>query len=223
VENERAEQADEPVTVRRRAESYRLLLLPATILLLVAVLSTATTAATPPSPQNPIAAENRLAGSKGWESGILAAGPATAGEDDQHHGDDSRAARAAQGALSGAASGAYDPGPISAYTGQVSVDHGSPVDLYVSTSRPSYNVEVYRMGWYGGSGARLIRSYANLPGIDPGVPAPDPSTGLVDAHWAISLTIQTTTEVAAEHSRAAAGCSTASRSAHSARAANQST
>src|SRR5678815_3561270 len=44
-----------------------------------------------------------------------------------------------------------------------SVNLGEAVDLFVSTADPSYRLELYRMGWYGGLGGRLVAvSYTHL-------------------------------------------------------------
>ena len=48
-------------------------------------------------------------------------------------------------------------GEIQAYAGQVSVQRGEALDLYVSTMTDGakYDADIYRMGWYGGAGARF--------------------------------------------------------------------
>src|SRR6516165_8013028 len=45
-----------------------------------------------------------------------------------------------------------------------SVNVGSAVSVYVSTKSPSYAAEIYRLGWYGGTGASLKRQLGPLPG-----------------------------------------------------------
>jgi hypothetical protein len=71
------------------------------------------------------------------------------------------------------------------------VNSGEPVRLYVSTALPDYDLEVYRMGWYGGTGGRLITAARTLPGQNQPVPPPDPLTGLISAGWDLSYTVQT--------------------------------
>jgi len=48
---------------------------------------------------------------------------------------------------------------------------------------PSYTVEIFRMGWYRGQGARRIWGPITAPGLRQPIPAPDPETGLVDCDW----------------------------------------
>ncbi len=84
---------------------------------------------------------------------------------------------------------------IEGYSSGVSLLPGGNLDLHVSTSPAArYRVELYRLGWYGGSGGRLV---ACLPasctgdeaGQDQPVPAPDPATGYLDAGWPVTDTI----------------------------------
>jgi len=45
-----------------------------------------------------------------------------------------------------------------------SVNRGGQIKLFVSTIEPSYTIDVYRMGWYGGAGARLVIGNIQRPG-----------------------------------------------------------
>jgi hypothetical protein len=78
---------------------------------------------------------------------------------------------------------------IEGYASAVSIPHGSTLDVAVSTSAPSYGVKVFRMGWYGGAGGRLVDTLDNLPGTLQPVPPPDPQTGLIECHWTVSFTL----------------------------------
>src|SRR4029453_7878754 len=51
---------------------------------------------------------------------------------------------------------AGEAGAIEGYASAVSAQHGETVTLHVSTRAQSFHVEAYRMGWYGGAGARLV-------------------------------------------------------------------
>jgi hypothetical protein len=92
-------------------------------------------------------------------------------------------------------------GEIQAYTGQVSVERGDMLDVYVSTRRDgaTYDLDVYRMGWYGGAGGRKVQSVTGLVGENQGRWDPlrglqdcractlDASTLLIEANWKRSL------------------------------------
>lgn len=80
---------------------------------------------------------------------------------------------------------------IRGYPGAASVNAGDTLDLFVGTTAPSYNIEVYRMGYYGGGGARLMQRITNLPGQPQAVPAAAPDTRLVECNWSLSHTLIT--------------------------------
>jgi hypothetical protein len=86
---------------------------------------------------------------------------------------------------------------VQGYSSQLSVAPGEVLALHVSTTpAASYRVEVYRLGWYGGAGGRLITCLPSCLGSEPGlaqpVPSPDPNTGLLDAGWPVSDTVPVT-------------------------------
>src|SRR5216683_4537309 len=72
---------------------------------------------------------------------------------------------------------------IAGYANLTSVNRGGQINLYVSTVDATYNIDIYRMGWYGGLGGRLVTSITGLGGVNQSVPAPDATTGLVDCGW----------------------------------------
>jgi hypothetical protein len=83
---------------------------------------------------------------------------------------------------------------IEGYASQVSVRPGDLLQLHVSTTpAASYHVEIYRLGWYHGSGGRLIECVPVCAGSEPGasqpVPQPAPGTGYLDAGWPVTDTI----------------------------------
>jgi Domain of unknown function (DUF4082)/Bacterial Ig-like domain/Bacterial Ig domain len=76
---------------------------------------------------------------------------------------------------------------LQGFATQISVDVGETVNFKVDSSATSYRVDIYRMGYYGGNGARLITS-VNPVGrqTQPGCLSQE-STGLVDCgNWAVS-------------------------------------
>ena len=80
---------------------------------------------------------------------------------------------------------------VEGYTSQVSVVPGDTLELHVSTvPAERYRVEIYRLGWYGGSGGRLVACLpASCTGDEAGraqplgAPAAD---GYLDAGWAVT-------------------------------------
>jgi hypothetical protein len=85
---------------------------------------------------------------------------------------------------------------IQAYAGQDSVNAGDSIDFFVSTRTPgvAYRADFYRMGWYGGAGARLMASAGNLVGQSQGYydgkqligsreARLDALTGFLDVNW----------------------------------------
>ena len=54
---------------------------------------------------------------------------------------------------------------IEGYCSRQSVKAGETIDLKVSTNPPrSFNLEIFRTGYYGGAGARLMKSIGPLDG-----------------------------------------------------------
>jgi hypothetical protein len=84
---------------------------------------------------------------------------------------------------------------IEGYSSQVSVSPGGLLQLHVST-RPAarYQVQIFRIGWYGGTGgtiaACLPTCLKSLSGRPQPLPAPDPATGTVRARWPVSLSFR---------------------------------
>jgi hypothetical protein len=72
---------------------------------------------------------------------------------------------------------------IEGYASLTSVEKGRPIHLYVNTQDDSYRMDVYRMGWYGGAGGRLILGGIIRKGIRQAMPVADPETGLIECRW----------------------------------------
>lgn len=53
---------------------------------------------------------------------------------------------------------------VAGYADRVSVTPGEECGLYVSTTASSFRVSAFRIGWYGGAGARLVWSSGRVPG-----------------------------------------------------------
>jgi len=72
---------------------------------------------------------------------------------------------------------------IEGYASATSVNGGDPIELFVHTTAARYVIDVFRMGWYGGAGARRVAGPIERAGIAQAVPAPDAVTGLVECDW----------------------------------------
>jgi hypothetical protein len=85
------------------------------------------------------------------------------------------------------------PGLIAGYADHTSASAGDTVALYVSTDAPTFEVQAYRMGWYGGVGARLVWTSAPITGTaQPACPVDD-STNMVSCDdWTASLSFPVT-------------------------------
>ena len=76
---------------------------------------------------------------------------------------------------------------IEGYAAQFSVDQGQTVDFKINTNSANYRVDIYRLGYYGGSGARKVATLTRSGAQPQPSPLRDSSTGLVDAgNWAVS-------------------------------------
>ena len=79
-------------------------------------------------------------------------------------------------------------GQIEGYPSSTSVAPGEPLTLHVNTTSSTWDLHVYRMGWYGGAGAQLVHTRLGLPGQQQQRATPDPTSGLVDNQWPASYT-----------------------------------
>jgi hypothetical protein len=73
---------------------------------------------------------------------------------------------------------------VEGYASLTSVNRGSQISLLVNTTDPSYAIEIYRMGWYGGLGARLVAGPIVRSGVSQVIPVEDPNNGLlIECNW----------------------------------------
>jgi len=76
---------------------------------------------------------------------------------------------------------------IQGFATEMSVNLGETQRFKVSTTATSYRLDIYRMGYYGGNGARLIATVNPVGRQTQPSCLSDPSTGLVDCgNWAVS-------------------------------------
>ena len=87
---------------------------------------------------------------------------------------------------------------IEGYASLASVVPGGTIDLMVSTSLPlPFTIQIFRMGWYGGAGGRLMTTsdapggtIGPLDGVPRAMPAPTGAPDyLIDARWPVSYTL----------------------------------
>ncbi len=78
---------------------------------------------------------------------------------------------------------------IEGYANLTSVNRGGQISFFVNTPDPTYTIEIFRLGWYGGLGGRRETPPVTLPGIAQPGPAPDPVTGMVECQWTSQYTL----------------------------------
>jgi hypothetical protein len=90
------------------------------------------------------------------------------------------------------------PHTIEGYPTQCSVRPGERLELCVSTRPPArYRIVVYRLGWYGGLGARAVAEHpatGDLQGSTRAVPEPRPGPHIDSAEWPVTDVIQVAPE-----------------------------
>jgi hypothetical protein len=77
---------------------------------------------------------------------------------------------------------------IEGFATAISIQRGGRVDFKVDTAAGDYRIDIYRLGWYGGLGARKVASIDHGgPGTVQPVPLTDPTTRLIDAgNWSVT-------------------------------------
>ena len=85
-------------------------------------------------------------------------------------------------------SGAGDSS-IQGFTTDISVNHGQTVSFKISTNSTNYKLNIYRLGYYGGAGARLVTTISPSATLPQNQPAciTDTATAMTDCgNWAVS-------------------------------------
>ena len=104
---------------------------------------------------------------------------------------------AAENARPGTTDWDFTPTPggvVEGYSSETSAPPGGTFHLHVKAgNRPGdrYRVNVYRLGWYGGSGGRLVGCLPSCATdkpytAQPAAPAPNAKTGIVRAGWSVT-------------------------------------
>ena len=104
---------------------------------------------------------------------------------------------ACENLLPGTPQSVWDPGTddmtILGYATQMSVNVGGSIDFKVNTNANAYTIDIYRLGYYQGNGARKVASVpvtATLPQVQPAC-LRDVATDLFDCgNWAVSASWQ---------------------------------
>lgn len=120
-----------------------------------------------------VAQENVLPGSPGWEISDPACGRCT--EEVAYN--------------EPAAPNLYAGVAVQGYASKTSVNPGEQIAFFVSTNpAATYTMSFYRIGWYGGTGARLMLGPVPLEGEPQPVPDPGPE-GLIECQWPAAYTL----------------------------------
>src|SRR5437762_6405485 len=127
------------------------------VLLKVVCLSTAVGNALLPAPaaaqSNPIVIENQQPGTSQWQIPWGRAGTDSGGQ-------------------------------IKGYASATSVDKGQNITFFVSTNpAQTYTIDVFRIGWYQGLGARLMAHVGPLDGVQQPTCPMDATTGMIECAW----------------------------------------
>jgi hypothetical protein len=81
---------------------------------------------------------------------------------------------------------------IEGYASATSVARGDAIALYVNTRAPAFTLEVFRIGWYQGLGARRVVGPLSIEGRVQPEPVMEAETGLVDCAWTDPFELITT-------------------------------
>ncbi|WP_244426746.1 N,N-dimethylformamidase beta subunit family domain-containing protein, partial [Sinorhizobium sojae] len=76
---------------------------------------------------------------------------------------------------------------IEGFATDISVNRGQTVSFKINTNSSNYRIDIYRLGYYGGMGARKVATIQHTGVQNQPTPLRDSTTGLVDAgNWSIS-------------------------------------
>jgi hypothetical protein len=79
-------------------------------------------------------------------------------------------------------------GQIQGYASSTSVNKGGQIAFDVSVNPvQNFSADIYRMGWYGGLGGRLMAQLGPIAGTKQRTCAPDSTTGITDCAWSPSV------------------------------------
>src|SRR5258706_11435072 len=62
------------------------------------------------------------------------------------------------------------PQAIEGYGDKITLNHGESIGFHVRSSKPTYNINILRIGWYDGAGTKTIQTVQGLTGHDYPIP-----------------------------------------------------
>jgi hypothetical protein len=80
---------------------------------------------------------------------------------------------------------------IRGFADTTSIDRNESFQLFVSTEAPEWRIQAYRIGWYGGAGARLVWESETYRGEAQDPVVMDPTTRMVRAPWRANAEVRT--------------------------------
>jgi len=87
-------------------------------------------------------------------------------------------------------SGSDAIGQIKGYASAVSINKGESITFFVSVNpAQTFTINVYRLGWYGGAGGRLMQHVDALQGTQQATCPTDPTLGTIVCSWDPSFTL----------------------------------
>ena len=76
---------------------------------------------------------------------------------------------------------------IEGFATDISINRGQTVSFKINTNSSNYRIDIYRLGYYGGMGARKVDTIQHTGVQNQPTPLRDATTGLVDAgNWSVS-------------------------------------
>src|SRR5215472_19303929 len=76
---------------------------------------------------------------------------------------------------------------LQGFATDISVNHGSTVNFKIQSGTKNWRIDIYRLGYYQGNGARLITTINMTSNQTQPAPVTDPTTGEVDAgNWSVA-------------------------------------
>jgi len=88
---------------------------------------------------------------------------------------------------------------IAGFADTAATTAGPPVGLHVASTARTFRIQLLRLGWYGGAGARQVWLSVPVPGGPQPGPRTDPATRRITAPWHVSAVLPTGGLVAGDY------------------------